>query len=517
MKFTTSTITLLSFLLTSTTKLSNACPFSKAQNNNGIPDDETHRNLRKRRILSTLKDDAETRSAIATVIENRKQIKRSLQFSGDNCVTTTTYDDIRTDIVALAEAIADLGDRGHFFGGIVRLAAHDFMDYDRNAENDPNSQALGPDGCLDFTHDANAGLTDIWCDDSIACPFKTLYDSNYSFMSKADFWVASANAVIQAISVTSNARPNGLELPFRWGRIDNDSCSESSARLPEATGCSEVERTFIDRMGLSWRDAVALMGGHTLGRGDINFSGHDGTWVDSDEQSTVFNKRFYEEVLRRAWRPRQTNAGVDWTWGGRRRGVMMLNTDICLYFDIPDGDNQDCCTNTSLDCRDATIQNNQCPLANVTRPEAFNAFTDFLGGQALNNRNQEPFYDGFTAAWKRATESGYSDNELFELRETCGITSDPTPSPTSSPTLSHSTPPSGVCEDVDSFEVLRKDGSTKTMTCSEVLANDKCTKFGHFCRKSCNVCRCLEPRMVCSAHEDCCSGQCNDDGRCANV
>ncbi len=394
--------------------------------------------------------------------------------------------------------------------------------------------------CPTFSINA-AGLPDLWCDDPVGCPFKAMYDNSYSFMSKADFWVAAANAVI---SHTSN---NQLQLPFRWGRTDATSCTSSSARLPEPHGCSEVEATFLNRMGLSWRDATALMGAHTLGRGDIRFSGHDGTWVDNDLESTVFDKRFYEETLRRAWRPRQTAAGVNWTWGGNNRGVMMLNTDICLFYDIPEGNNQDCCTDTTGNCRDNTVQNSQCPTAENVRPEAFAAFNEFLGGPItnLNNNNNEPFYAAFLTAWTTATELGYSENELSVLENTCDPTAPTTPAPvpitpapvpatlapvpiTPAPVPSTLAPvpspvsapvpaPSTECEDFDGvFQVTKNDGSLKDMTCDQINV-DKCTKHGHLCRNTCGSCECLLTKMICTSDADCCSNKCNAKGRCSDV
>ena len=44
-------------------------------------------------------------------------------------------------------------------------------------------------------------------------------------------------------------------------------------------------------MGLDWRDAVALSGGHTLGRGNQDFSGHDGIWVDTVDESIVRTRK----------------------------------------------------------------------------------------------------------------------------------------------------------------------------------------------------------------------------------
>jgi hypothetical protein len=58
------------------------------------------------------------------------------------------------------------------------------QDYDRFS-----SVPYGPDGCFDPNHDANAGLPDdVWCKD---CLFRALHESKYSFVSRADFWIAS--------------------------------------------------------------------------------------------------------------------------------------------------------------------------------------------------------------------------------------------------------------------------------------------------------------------------------------
>ena len=126
------------------------------------------------------------------------------------------------------------------------------MDFDRTSD-----VPGGADGCIDFSASINAGLEIVWCN---GCPLKDLYDSVYSFMSVADFWVAAGNAAIKA-----TAR-DGFELPFQWGRTDRDVCPESGSRLPLDTDCGEVEGVFLTRMGLSWTDATALLGAHTLGR-----------------------------------------------------------------------------------------------------------------------------------------------------------------------------------------------------------------------------------------------------------
>lgn len=456
------------------------CPYSES--NTDIPDDAQHRHLRgsTRPRFASLSEDEDTKAKIAEIIENQRQ-KQSQRRGLETtiCVSQEDYDGIRTNISDIANAIGNVGDRGHFFGGIVRLAAHDFMDY-HGGEESP----LGSDGCIDFGSNENAGLPELWCDNEVTCPLKALYDTSYGlFMSRADFWVAAASAVIRETSIN-----NSLILPFRWGRTDTENCPESSGRLPAASGCSEVQETFIERMGLTWTDAVALMGAHTLGRGDARFSGHSGTWVDTDRESTIFDKRFYTEVLNRSWRPRTTQAATDWTWGGRGRGpFLMLNTDICLRFDIPDGNNQSCCTDTSgNNCGGI---NRQCASSEIVRAEAFNAFNNFENGGRNDNQN---FYDAFAIAWKKATENG-SEELLNSLRPTCEVS----PPPGSlSPSISHSPtrPPSATqspvaappsdCVDRDSF----KDKKKNKRNCEWVLDKNKCNKYGRLCPVSCNQC-----------------------------
>ena len=62
---------------------------------------------------------------------------------------------------------------------------------------------------------------------------------------------------------------NELDLAdaFWWGREDAKLWPGSGECLPSPTGCADVEAVFLRKMGLGWKDVVALMGAHTLGRG----------------------------------------------------------------------------------------------------------------------------------------------------------------------------------------------------------------------------------------------------------
>jgi hypothetical protein len=130
------------------------------------------------------------------------------------------------------------------------------MDYDRNSDN-----RMGTDGCMEWSHEVNLGLWGtIWCDDG-SCKLTNLYDEKYSHISKADFWIAAANAVIRNLSVDKSL---DLVDTFLWGRKDADSCEGQGDRIPTGSGCREVQDVLLDAMDLEWRDAVALLGAHTM-------------------------------------------------------------------------------------------------------------------------------------------------------------------------------------------------------------------------------------------------------------
>jgi len=478
-----------------------ACPFGESSGNEPPYDAVHHQGLRRR----------------LTNIDYRP-VQRELQLVAD-CLTEDTYDAIYSDIEALSAAHADDVSRGHFLGGIVRLAAHDFMDHDISSD----SMKMGADGCIDWQHEANSGLNTIWCDDG--CPLTQIYQEKYSLMSRADFWVASANAVIKLRS-PNNALD--LKTTFKWGRVDADQCPDSALRLPGASDCGQVQDVFLNRLGLTWTDAVALIGAHTLGRGSSGFSGHDGIWVDTDSESTIFDKRYYEEVLRRAWVPRNEGTDVqDWTWGGGNNGSprFMLNTDMCLLFDIQTA--FPCCSRTDLTRTDGT---NQCDTRNsflsgtqcgrTTNEEAASAMLEFAA-QRVDDPNRftndnVPFFTAFSVAWEIATTNGW--DSLQELSLSCVPTGSPTqlptapptPGPTQSPTASFSLSPTASCNDVDSFT----DNNGRTRDCQWVITNQRCQPFSHLCPVSCGECDCLAQKSVCTSSEDCCSGSCVS-GQCA--
>lgn len=569
----------------------NACPFASNDGNGempaGHPDvDGTAPRLRG---LASLRNNPAAAEQMARLLQQRQE-ERSLITGG--CFTNQVYSDIVDDIEIIFEGmenVTDSRERGHFFGGIVRLAAHDFMDYH---DSPPDvEESLGADGCIDWNTGAgqsgadNAGLDTIWCDDYNVCPLKGLYDTVYgpggtagTSIGRADFWVVAANAVIKLSSVDwidplGNPQTH-LDLPFRYGRVDRDDCTGISAhRLPGASGCDEVEKTFITQMNLTggWRDAVALLGAHTLGYGHSQFSGHDGMWVDEVEETVKFDKRYYEEILVRAWRLRDPDNNLaqddlsvhigqprqDWTWAGNNGGNprFMLNADICLAFDIDVV--TDCCARIrqggavlgEVFCVDPRIPRTdeeeaalngtiaECESSALVRPIARAAVEEFAANDPTPTRplrivedDNDAFYAAFSEAWQRATESGSPEGSLRALSNTCNATPQPTPAPSETPTAeptpspteaptpaptgSPSTPrPTAECEDTRNTFL---DNNDRERTCDWVVTEtrNRCQNFAHLCPVTCDECDCLLENRVCETGDDCCSGICDGDNTC---
>ncbi|KAL7518087.1 hypothetical protein ACHAWX_002943 [Stephanocyclus meneghinianus] len=333
------------------------------------------------------------------------------------CFDKSTYDSIDNDIEVIASGIDNEDDLIHFYGGLVRMVAHDFMDYDRNS-----GTPMGSDGCIDWDHEANRGLWgSLWCDD---CELTKLYNDKYGHLSKADFWIAAANAVIRNLSVDKSL---DLVDTFLWGRQDAESCEGQGDRIPTGSGCREVRDVFLDSMGLTWRDAVALLGAHTIGRGHQEFSGHDGYWMPSSQEALVFDKQYYEELVMRPWRARNIGqreedfiASTEMT---HEEPQMMLKTDLCFWVDTDN--HYPCCMRTNMWMDDQnwcdweeTLSDSKCTRYDNDSPhmEAVESVVEFLGGRRPSENN-DPFYQSFAAAWFKATTNGHGS--LKALRRRC--------------------------------------------------------------------------------------------------
>ena len=119
----------------------------------------------------------------------------------------------------------------------------------------------------------------------------------------------------------------------------------------------------------------------------------------------VFDKQYYRELLDNNWRMIFNDGPQDWTTGNLPNDRMMLNTDICLKYDIDDQINQ-----VAAPCTTRSIQNvPTCPVygSTSTRRQASDAVDEFANGA------DSTFYTAFSGAWNKATAKGQSGLRLL--------------------------------------------------------------------------------------------------------
>jgi len=135
----------------------------------------------------------------------------------------------------------------------------------------------------------------------------------------------------------------------------------------------------------------------------------------------VFDKKYYDELFNSVWWP--INMGQptqDWVPGRGLGNSLMLNTDICLVYDMEElfDDGTPCCTKINGECIEPESAKTKCPMYSRmhSRWEAREAVQEMLGGSNPNDPNL-PFYTAFAKAWAKATTIGQED--LFPLAESC--------------------------------------------------------------------------------------------------
>lgn len=171
-------------------------------------------------------------------------------------------------------------ERGDFVGAVIRLAFHDAAEFDQTA-----SDTLRFDGCINLADAGNNGLG------PTIATLETMWRPHCAFISRADYWYLAAKAVLETVTTNS---PADFAIPFTYGREDVAACTYSDftdlelSRLPGAEhGMDELERVFVTQMGLTLRDATALIGAHTLGRAQAAISGYNGPWELTPPGSTM--------------------------------------------------------------------------------------------------------------------------------------------------------------------------------------------------------------------------------------
>jgi len=325
--------------------------------------------------------------------------------------------------------------RGDITAGAVQLAFHDAGEYDPSDTTNPG----GPDGCACDKKKENAGL------DYIKGLLAPIYEKYDTYLSLGDFWVIAANTALEV----SRIKGTTMDFDFKYGRPDHADCDNCllavSDRLPNSElSTDHVLEVFEERMGFSKEEIVTLMGAHSLGRAQFNNSGYEFIW---DQTMSKLDTRYFIAILSFPW----CRYVVDET-GGTYEGTehhewrvpnemseaadfytnttpKLLNTDLCMAFDIGDGDdvNEQTCPTVCMEddiwngCTNArsegtTVRMCQESTTSPTSPSGkltvcnkqANGMRQYVEQYAADSTG-ELFIPAFAAAFKKLTELGVSD------------------------------------------------------------------------------------------------------------
>lgn len=253
---------------------------------------------------------------------------------------TSLYDKVKRSVIRAYDRLSsscskDSCEQGDFAGAVLRMAGHDFMDW--NSEE----RRGGSDGCVNFEDDDNLGLKPTLCGEGEFKKGATLNEAYKSFcgeVSYADFLVIAAEAVMirtRPDYMSKNQTSPSLSFDFKFGRTTATSCKDAAALPNPVDGCEAVDNVFNKRMELNdWRLSTALMGVHTLGRMRKENSGFEGWW-NTGAGAKMFNNDFYQSMTV-GWLPVHMINGHPGkhAWVRADSGPdtdLFLDTDLCLY------------------------------------------------------------------------------------------------------------------------------------------------------------------------------------------
>lgn len=305
--------------------------------------------------------------------------------------------------------------KADFLGGVVRLAFHDAGTYSKNASDG------GPDGCVNLNDADNGGL------EAIIAVVESLYAPHKLRLSRADYWVFLANVAASYVAKAGSGETSTdgiLTIGFRYGRSDKSCGAGELGRLPDAAkGWQHVKEVFVDRMGLSVREVVALLGAHSLGRAESANSGFEGAWTTL-KSPQAFTTQYYLALETTQWKkvknPKSNK--TQWNFEGEVPDAfsqMMLTSDMALLFGNAD----------DAGCTD--ISPSQVTGTCVRNNETYPIVKEFF--------KTKVFFPAFAAAFQKLTELGYGEGLLPPGICAAGVTkapSDATSAPTPQPEVS---------------------------------------------------------------------------------
>ncbi|XP_065675034.1 putative ascorbate peroxidase isoform X1 [Hydra vulgaris] len=180
--------------------------------------------------------------------------------------TSYYFEKAKTDLLNLIESVKH-GNDLPMIAGTVRVAFHDCIGKGKC------------NGCIDHSLSSNKGLK------RVTDRLDALYDVSYKGkMSRADFYALAAVIALTRSTANVPDKYDGLKT-FKVGRKDCNTSpvdSETNSDFPKGSdGTSKTLGFFKREFGFNTREAVAILGAHTLGRCHLQNSGFVGAWVDN--------------------------------------------------------------------------------------------------------------------------------------------------------------------------------------------------------------------------------------------
>ena len=292
---------------------------------------------------------------------------------------------VRADLAAGASSFAGSADAS--VAKLVNLAFHDAATFSA-ADGEG-----GADGCVDVRLEHNRGLEGV------------LQMVERARLAHGPPTLSRADAIVLA-AIVALAHSGGPTVPFWHGRVDAP-CEAEPARFPTAepqgrSAISEVEESLVVRLGLSPKEAVALMAAHGLGRASLAISGYTGAWTAPSERAR-FGSHFYARMLDQRWSRRQRYVGdgpadVRTSWVRPQLKAKLLNTDVALAFDLDGGacDQIGGRVNMTLDT------SRVCPPRD----------DDFGAAARLFARDERALLDTFASAFEKLSTRGWAGLQL---------------------------------------------------------------------------------------------------------
>ncbi|KAF6026862.1 hypothetical protein EB796_014846 [Bugula neritina] len=279
-------------------------------------------------------------------------------------------------ILLVTVAAADLTPSQHAFlqRGLVKRLRQDMTFLPRLVQISFHDCVGGCDGCVDT--EGNPGNRGLKSTVDFARKFKNDYAPQLS--------LADIFALLGTESLKQAARfANGtVDIPYSIGRRDCNSAQGFPNRhLPHGTILNTIP-LLQDEFGLTAREAVALMGCHSLGGAHTSRSGFAGTW---DGHPGRLDNGFFLNMASGDWvaKPFRNRFVNSTAWTRPDSNFLMLHADMSMLknYDVSGPFDEPSCT-TMDECTDA-------PSAHI--------IFDFA-------RNQKEFHDELGPAFRKMVD-----------------------------------------------------------------------------------------------------------------